>query len=41
MKLRNMPVPLTAALVDEYMGPILRAAVDGNFSLIKTMAPSP
>ncbi|MGD9940153.1 MAG: iron-containing alcohol dehydrogenase [Clostridia bacterium] len=38
MKLRNMPVPLTAALVDEYMGPILRAAVDGEFSLIKTMA---
>ncbi len=38
MKLKNMPVPLTAALVDEYMGPILRAAVKGDFSLIKTMA---
>lgn len=38
MKLRNMPVPLTAALVDEYMGPILRAAVAGDFTLIKTMA---
>ncbi len=38
MKLKNMPVPLTAALVDEYMGPILRAAVNGDFSLIKTMA---
>jgi alcohol dehydrogenase len=38
MKLKNMPVPLTAAKVDEYMGPILRAAADGDFSLIKTMA---
>ncbi|MDR2095655.1 MAG: iron-containing alcohol dehydrogenase [Treponema sp.] len=38
MKLKNMPVPLTAAKVDEYMGPILRAAACGDFSLIKTMA---
>jgi alcohol dehydrogenase len=38
MKLKNMPVPLTAAKVDEYMGPILRAAAEGDFSLIKTMA---
>jgi hypothetical protein len=38
MKLKNMPVPLTAAKVDEYMGPIIRAAVSGDFSLIKTMA---
>ncbi|MDL2228617.1 iron-containing alcohol dehydrogenase [Treponema sp. OttesenSCG-928-L16] len=38
MKLKNMPVPLTANLVDEYMEPILRAAVNGDFSLIKTMA---
>lgn len=37
MKLKNMPVPLTGALVDEYMGPVLRAAVDGDFSLIKSM----
>ncbi|MDR1863921.1 MAG: iron-containing alcohol dehydrogenase [Treponema sp.] len=37
MKLKNMPVPLTAAKVDEYMGPIIRAAVSGDFSLIKTM----
>ncbi|MDR3303115.1 MAG: iron-containing alcohol dehydrogenase [Treponema sp.] len=37
MKLKNMPVPLTAALVDEYMGPVLRAAATGDFSLIKTM----
>jgi len=37
MKLRNMPVPLTAALVDEYMSPILRAAVVGDFSIIKLM----
>ena len=38
MKLKNMPVPLSAARVDEYMGPIIRAAVNGDFSLIKTMA---
>jgi alcohol dehydrogenase len=37
MKLENMPVPLTAAMVDEYMGPILRAARDGDLSLIKNV----
>jgi alcohol dehydrogenase len=37
MKLKNMPVPLTAAGVDEYMGPVIRAAVEGDFSLIKLM----
>ncbi|MBW2030327.1 MAG: iron-containing alcohol dehydrogenase [Deltaproteobacteria bacterium] len=37
MKLRNMPVPLNADLVDEYMKPILEAAWDGNFEKIKTM----
>ncbi|MDR2097399.1 MAG: iron-containing alcohol dehydrogenase, partial [Spirochaetaceae bacterium] len=35
MKLRNMPVPLTAADVDKYMEPILRAAASGDMSLIK------
>jgi alcohol dehydrogenase len=38
MKLKNMPIPLTAAKVDEYMGPIIRAAVSGDISLIKTLA---
>ncbi|MDR1898635.1 MAG: iron-containing alcohol dehydrogenase, partial [Treponema sp.] len=38
MKLKNMPVPLTAAGIDEYMGPIIRAAAGGDFSLIKLMA---
>ncbi|GHU17345.1 hypothetical protein FACS1894163_08140 [Spirochaetia bacterium] len=38
MKLKNMPVPLTAFKVDEYMGPIIRAAASGDFSLIKQMA---
>jgi len=37
MKLKNMPVPLNASLVDEYMAPILEAAKIGNFSLIKNM----
>jgi len=38
MKLKNMPVPLTAALVDEYMEPILRAAATGDFGLIRNLA---
>ena len=38
MKLQNMPVPLTAEQVDEYMGPILKAAQTGDFALIKNLA---
>jgi alcohol dehydrogenase len=38
MKLQNMPVPLTAAMVDEYMGPILEAARDGNLKAIKNVS---
>ena len=34
MKLDNMPVPLTAEMIDEYMGPILRAARDGDLTQI-------
>jgi alcohol dehydrogenase len=37
MKLQNMPVPLTADMVDEYMGPVLEAARDGDLSLIKNV----
>ena len=37
MKLQNMPVPLTAEMVDEYMGPILTAATDGHLSRIKNV----
>ncbi|MFZ5918212.1 MAG: iron-containing alcohol dehydrogenase [Chloroflexota bacterium] len=37
MKLENMPVPLAAETVDEYMGPILRAAQDGDLSLIQNV----
>jgi alcohol dehydrogenase len=37
MKLENMPVPLTAEVVDEYMGPILEAARDGELSRIKNV----
>jgi alcohol dehydrogenase len=36
-KLKNMPVPLTADMVDEYMKPILEAALEGDFSLIKNL----
>lgn len=38
MKLKNMPVPLTADLVEDYMGPILEAAKTGDFGLIRNLA---
>jgi alcohol dehydrogenase class IV len=38
MKLKNMPVPLSAETVDEYMGSVLDAARKGDFSLVKNMA---
>jgi alcohol dehydrogenase len=37
MKLKNMPVPLSAESVDAYMGPILRAAYTGDLALIESM----
>ena len=37
MKLKNMPVPLNAAMIDEYMGPILQSAKTGNLALIKNV----
>ncbi len=37
MKLENMPVPLRAEQVDDYMGPILQAAVDGDISRIRNL----
>ena len=37
MKLQNMPVPLTAEMVDEYMGPILAAATDGDLTQIENV----
>jgi alcohol dehydrogenase class IV len=36
-KLRNMPVPLTADLVDEYMGSVLDAAIAGDPALVRNM----
>ena len=38
MKLQNMPVPLTAEMVDEYMGSVLLAARDGDLSLVKNVS---
>lgn len=35
MKLENMPVPLTAEMVDDYMGPVLEAGKTGELSRIK------
>jgi alcohol dehydrogenase len=37
MKLENMPVPLTAEMVDEYMGPVLEAARSGDLRLIRNV----
>jgi alcohol dehydrogenase len=37
MKLKNMPIPLTADMIDNFMGPILRAAATGDFSTIKNV----
>jgi alcohol dehydrogenase len=36
-KLENMPVPLTAEMVDEYMGPVLEAAATGDLALIRNV----
>jgi alcohol dehydrogenase class IV len=37
MKLENMPVPLTAEMVDVYMGPVLEAARDGDLRAIRNV----
>jgi hypothetical protein len=37
MKLENMPVPLSAEMVDDYMGPVLDAAVSGDLSVIRNV----
>jgi alcohol dehydrogenase class IV len=37
MKLENMPVPLTAEMIDDYMGPVLEAARDGDLTIIKNV----
>ena len=37
MKLENMPVPLTAETVDEYMAPVLRAAATGRLEVIRNV----
>ena len=38
MKLENMPVPMTAEMVDDYMGPILQAAKTGVLAGIRNVA---
>ena len=37
-KLRNMPVPLSAETLDDYMRPVLEAASTGDLHLIRNMA---
>jgi alcohol dehydrogenase class IV len=36
-KLENMPVAMTAEMVDDYMGPVLEAAKTGNLDIIKNV----
>jgi len=38
MKLENMPVSLTAEMVDQYMGAVLEAAREGDLSLIRNVS---
>ena len=38
MKLQNMPIPMTAEMVDEYMGSVLAAARDGDLEAIKNVS---
>jgi alcohol dehydrogenase len=37
MKLQNMPVPLTAEMVDDYMGPVLEAGKTGDLSRVRNL----
>ncbi len=37
MKLENMPIPMTAAMVDEYMGSVLQAATTGDLNRVKNI----
>ncbi|MBN1491486.1 MAG: iron-containing alcohol dehydrogenase [Phycisphaerae bacterium] len=37
-KLRNMPVPLSPEMLDDYMRPVLEAAMTGRFQVIRNMA---
>jgi hypothetical protein len=38
MKLENMPVPLSADMVDHFIGPILQAARTGDLNLIRNVS---
>ncbi len=37
-KLENMPVPMTADMVDDYMGPVLEAAASGDLTRIRNVS---
>jgi len=38
MKLKSMPVPLNPQTIDEYMGPVLKAAKTGDLGIIKNLS---
>ena len=37
MKLENMPIPLTATMIDDYMAPVLEAAATGDVTRIRNV----
>jgi len=37
MKLRNMPIPLTADMIDRYMGKVLQSAAVGDLDMIENL----
>lgn len=37
IKLENMPIPMTAEMVDDYMEPILQAAKTGDLNVIRNL----
>jgi alcohol dehydrogenase len=39
MKLKNMPIPLDAGMVDEFMAPVLESARTGDVGLIRNVNP--
>ena len=37
MKLENMPMPMNAEMVDDYLGPLLEAAASGDLERIRSL----
>jgi len=37
VKLANVPIPMTATRIDEYMGPIVQSAQSGDLQVIRNV----